>query len=60
MKRKAFKRLHSEDARMLRTLLLDVMGRLIEVESAVGLCQDALGLYHKPELSEDVAEILEA
>lgn len=39
MKPKQVKRLHSEDARLLRALLLDVVARLIEAENAIGHLQ---------------------
>lgn len=43
MKRRAAKRMHSEDARFLRDLLVHLIERINEVEAAVGSLQQAQG-----------------
>lgn len=57
---KKLKRLHSEDARFLRTMLYDILRRLDEVESAVGHLQvivqpDKVVAIPEPEATEVIS-----
>jgi hypothetical protein len=53
------KRLHSEDARLLRSMLYDILRRVDDIETALGHLQHVTGTLEKINVSYDQAEILE-
>lgn len=61
MKKRKTNRLHSEDARMLRDMVLSIHAQVSELESSLGHIQHLLNLDRDVLLSDDgpMAEIME-
>ena len=54
------RRMHSEDARLLRSMLLDVITRQVELETAIGHLQHIVTPGLSIEIPEPDTEIIES